>query len=132
MKKTILLPVLLFLFAAVLAKAQPSSPDGTIPGTWKGISICQVKDSPCHDENVIYHISPIQGTDSFNIAANKVINGKEIEMGVIGCKLDRANHRLVSSAGNSVWTLNFKDKELDGNLVFNGTLYRIVKLTKQP
>lgn len=26
-------------------------------GVWNGTSLCQVKNSPCHDEIVVYHIS---------------------------------------------------------------------------
>ena len=28
-----------------------------IEGAWRGSSICQVKNSPCHDEQVVFHIS---------------------------------------------------------------------------
>jgi len=32
-------------------------PAQSIEGVWKGTSLCQIKDSPCHDETVVYHIS---------------------------------------------------------------------------
>lgn len=123
---------ILFLFTGIHSvKSQKASVDNTIIGTWKGTSICQVKNSPCHDEVVVYHITKAQGTDTFSIAANKIVNGKEVEMGIIGFKLDRKNIRLLSTDYNSFWTFNFKGKELDGTLVSGGSLYRIIKLTKQ-
>jgi len=120
------------LFLAVNSvRAQNSPQDNSIIGTWKGTSICQVKNSPCHDEIVVYYISKVQGIDTFNIAANKIVNGKEEEMGTIGCKLDRNNNRLLSTSYNSLWTFNFKSDSLNGTLYARGDLYRIIKLKKQ-
>ena len=31
--------------------------DTLLIGVWKGSSICQIKNSPCHDETVVYYIS---------------------------------------------------------------------------
>jgi hypothetical protein len=128
--KTFIASVFLTLVAAY-PRAQNPNLDISITGIWKGTSLCQVKNSPCHDETVVYYITQVQGMDTFNIAANKIVNGKEEEMGVIGCKLDRKNNRLLSSSYNGLWTFNFKGKVLDGTLYHNGNLYRIIKLTKQ-
>src|SRR5262245_20364383 len=118
--------VLVFLtFVAGYSKAQNLNLDSSITGIWKGTSICQVKNSPCHDEIVVYYITKVEGIDTFNISANKIVNGKEEEMGVIGCKLDRKNNRLLSTSYNSQWTFNFKDKDLDGTLFHKENLYRI-------
>lgn len=111
--------------------AQKTVSDSDILGVWKGTSICQIKNSPCHDEIVVYYISKVSGLDTFNIKANKIVNGKEEEMGDIGFKLDRKNNRLTSTAYNSLWTFNIKGKDLDGTLYHEGKLYRIIKLTKQ-
>jgi len=120
------------LFLAVhSANAQNSTQDNSIIGIWKGTSICQVKNSPCHDEIVVYYISKVQGIDTFNIVANKIVNGKEEDMGTLGCKLDKANNRLLSNSYNSLWTFNFKNDSLNGTLYARGSLYRIIKLKKQ-
>lgn len=123
----------LALFAFVLpctARAQKTDQDSSILGVWKGTSICQVRNSPCHNENVVYYISKVAG-DKFNIDATKIVGGKEEDMGIIGCQLDRKNNRLLSSDYNSKWVFNFKGKELSGTLYHEGTLYRIIKLAKQ-
>lgn len=113
------------------ANAQKTISDSSIPGVWKGTSLCQVKSSPCHDEMVVYYISKVNGLDSFNIEANKIVNGKEEEMGVIGCKWDRENNKLLSTAFNGQWTFYFKNDNLDGTLYYKGDFYRIIKLKKQ-
>ena len=122
---------LLFILAAETALSQNSSQDNSIIGIWKGTSICQVKNSPCHDEVVVYYISKVQGIDTFNIVANKIVNGKEEDMGTLGCKLDKANNRLLSNSYNSLWTFNFKSDSLNGTLYARGSLYRIIKLKKE-
>ena len=45
-------------------------------GTWKGTSLCQVKNSPCHDETVVYHISKTDTINVYRNIANKIVNEK--------------------------------------------------------
>src|SRR6476620_5934473 len=124
--------VALYIFIAVYpTNAQEATTDSFLLGIWKGTSLCQVHNSPCRDESVVYYISKVQGTDTFNIAANKIVDGQEEEMGVIGCKWDRGNNLLRSTSFNGLWTFNFKNNNLDGTLYYKGNLYRIIKLTKQ-
>ena len=130
--KTILYSILLYCLTCHQIKAQTtaSKQDSSIIGVWKGTSICQVKNSPCHDENVVYRISKGQGIDTFNVSGNKIVNGKEVEMGIIPFKFDKTTNQLTASM-NGLWTLNLKGKVLEGTLTSNGTLYRIVKVSKQ-
>lgn len=129
-KKTSLVAVVLSCLSFYLAKGQVSA-DISIPGTWKGTSICQVKNSPCHDEVVVYHISKAPGTDSFSVMANKIVNAKEEEMGTIPFKFDRKNNQLISTA-YGLWTFTVKGNDMEGTLVYKGELYRIIKVSKQP
>lgn len=125
---TLLIP--LSLFAACSSKAQNTSSDSSIAGVWKGTSICQVKNSPCHDETVVYYITKSPGLDSFAVDAYKIINGKEEDMGIIHFKFDSKNSQLRSTDYNSLWTFNIKGRDLNGTLYTKGQLYRIIKLTK--
>ena len=52
----------------------------SISGVWKGISLCQVKNSPCHDEMAIYHAKRLTAT-TYQFQMNKMVDGKEVEMG---------------------------------------------------
>jgi hypothetical protein len=66
LKSTVLVSLILCL-ACKSTQAQTGlvKIDTLLIGTWKGTSICQVKNSPCHDENVVYHISKNKGVDTF-------------------------------------------------------------------
>src|SRR5262245_44420145 len=129
--KTSLFSVLLSCLSFCIAKGQKVSADSSIAGIWKGTSICQVKNSPCHDEVVVYYISKAQGIDTFNILANKIVNGKEEGMGTIPCKFDRKSNQLISTE-YGLWTFTLKGITIEGTLVVKGDLYRIIKVSKQP
>jgi len=62
-----------------------------IEGIWKGTSLCQVKSSPCHDENVVYHISRATNGKTYTIQMNKIVNGAEEEMGASDAVYDEPN-----------------------------------------
>ena len=98
-------------------------------GTWKGTSLCQVKNSPCHDETVVYYISRKNGTDSFSIKANKIVNGVEEEMGILPFVYDSKSNELVSSAYGK-WTLRIEKDKMKGTLIEKGKLFRIIELSK--
>jgi hypothetical protein len=50
--------------------AQQTTAD-KIEGTWKGTSICQQKQSACHDENVVHGTLTINENTLFRIAELK-------------------------------------------------------------
>ncbi|HET9825254.1 MAG TPA: hypothetical protein VFP87_07970 [Chitinophagaceae bacterium] len=129
----LLYSVFLFCFTLHTVKAQRpiSKTDSSIIGVWNGTSICQAKNSPCHDEIVVYRISKGQGADTFNISASKIVNGKEVDMGAIPFKFDKTTNRLTSASSTGLWTLTLRGRDLDGTLTFHGDLYRLIKLSKQ-
>ncbi len=104
--------------------------DTLLTGAWKGSSICQVKNSPCHDETVVYYISKKAGTDTFYINGNKIVNGVEEQMGILTFTLNRLTNQIVSSSYGS-WAFTIMQGKLEGTLVSRGVLYRIINLTKQ-
>jgi hypothetical protein len=119
-----MVPLLLFCFSFQYSHAQ-SGPTGV----WRGSSLCQVKNSPCHDEVVVYHIS--KGKDStYEIQMNKIVNGIEEEMGVLPCSYD-SSHTLRSTAFNGIWVFQLKEGKLEGTLMFRGQLYRIISLSRK-
>jgi hypothetical protein len=73
-----------------------SQANKNITGTWKGTSVCQVKNSPCHDESVVYHITAGKAPASFNIQANKIVNGAEDDMGTLAATYDSSRHLLIA------------------------------------
>ena len=63
-----------------LPDCQQSSQQIKLEGTWKGTSLCQQKQSACHDENVVYHISK-KAANIYTMQASKIVNGAKQNMG---------------------------------------------------
>jgi hypothetical protein len=123
---------LILCLAINSSQAQPhiAKVDTLLIGTWKGTSLCQIKNSPCHDENVVYHISKNAGVDTFYINASKIVNGLEEEMGILPFTYNSKTNQLISNA-YGIWTFNIEGGKLEGTLVSHNELYRKIKLYKQ-
>ena len=77
-----------------LYPARISGGGASFAGVWKGDSVCQIKDSPCHDEASVYYVSKSAQPDSFQMRMNKIVDGNEETMGT--CELQgRRRHWLV-------------------------------------
>jgi hypothetical protein len=126
---------LLFSFILCLVSKPDQAQTGTVKidtllvGTWNGTSVCQVKNSPCHDETVVYHISKKSGVDTFYINANKIVNGKEEGMGILPFVYNKATNQLTSTA-YGIWTFNIEGVKLEGTLLVHGALYRKITVDK--
>ena len=103
--------------------------DTLLIGTWKGTSICQIKNSSCHDETVVYHISKNKGADTFYINASKLVNGVEDGMGVLPFVYNKQTNKLTSTA-YGIWTFTVEGDKLEGTLLVHGDLYRKIILRK--
>jgi hypothetical protein len=103
--------------------------DTLLIGTWNGTSICQIKNSPCHDETVVYHISKKRGVDTFFINAGKIINGVEEEMGILPFVYNKKTNQFTSTA-YGIWTFDLEGDKLEGTLIVHGDLYRKIKVYK--
>jgi len=122
---------LLLVFASIYSKMNAQvNYDTLLIGVWKGSSICQIKNSPCHDETVVYYISKKPGIDTFYINGNKIVNGVEEEMGILPFTLNKKTNQIVSTS-YGLWTFTIKERKMEGTLVSKGALYRIINLTKQ-
>jgi hypothetical protein len=129
-KSTLLFSLLLFL-AHHPNQAQTVSVkiDTLLIGTWNGTSLCQVKNSSCHDETVVYHISKKNGVDTFYINAGKIVNGVEEEMGILPFVYNKKTNQLSSTA-HGIWTFTLAGAKLEGTLLFHGDLYRKIIVYK--
>ena len=123
---------LTLLLSCTIAKGQNKpSVDSLLTGVWQGTSICQVKNSPCHDEIVVYHISRSTKPNTFVILMNKIVKNKEEEMGTLTCRLNRKTNELTSKEYNAVWTFLLSDRKLSGSLYVHNALYRVIEVTKK-
>jgi hypothetical protein len=127
MKIHLLVVVLISLANEKTALSQP------VIGVWKGTSICQIKNSPCHDETNLYHISTGSVADQYRIDANKIVDGKEVEMGTLYYMYDPQQHLLVcvDSAHNARWQFKITGKEMHGTLMVKDKLFRLIELKRK-
>ena len=95
--------------------------------------MCQIKNSPCHDENVVYYISKNSSGDSYQVDASKIIDGKENDMGTLNFSFNAQQKILfsVDSVKNVKWEFKISGKEMHGTLISKGTLFRIIDLKKE-
>ena len=124
---------IVFIFSFINGNA--SFNDSLITGTWKGTSICQVKDSPCHDEIAICHVNLTDRPGVYQFVMNKMVNGIEEEMGTADYIFNGKEKSLtwVDKTRNSIWTfyVDSKSKTMEGTLYYKRQLYRVIKLTKE-
>ena len=104
-----------------------------IIGTWKGTSICQVKNSPCHDETAVYHAIKSEG-NTYRFQMNKMVNNKEEKMGETVFTYDTNNKTLdgvtTSPKGKGLWHFVVKGNTMHGTLTVENVLYRVIHLHK--
>jgi hypothetical protein len=137
MKTSKLSFVLLFtsIFTGAICSGQKTNTTtekDAITGDWKGPSICQVKNSPCHDEMAMYHISKTGKENVYRVVGNKIVNGQEEEMGILEYNFDPANHSFTCIyKETSVWKFTITGDSMHGTLTSNNVLYRIIDLKKQ-
>jgi len=121
---------ILLLFILILGKTVTAQ---SFEGIWKGTSLCQIKNSPCHDEVVVYHISKDSTGRSYEVIANKIVDGKEDYMGTIPFTYDSKQKVFVSvdSVRNARWEFKITGSTMKGTLMYKGDLFRIIDVKKE-
>ena len=121
---------ILLLFILILGKTVTAQ---SFEGIWKGTSLCQIKKSPCHDEVVVYHISKDSNGKSYEVIANKIVDGKEDYMGTILFTYDSKQKVFVSvdSVRNARWEFKITGSTMKGTLMYKGDLFRIIDVKKE-
>jgi hypothetical protein len=102
-------------------------------GDWEGESLCTIKDSPCRDEHVIYHVKP-QAADpqKLEMSANKVVNGEEQYMGSLTCDFKAADHALhCQYKSTDDWNFKISGDTMTGTLIIpENKLYRRISVKR--
>jgi hypothetical protein len=123
------------VLASLILAAAPSA--GGPAGRWHGSSLCQVKSSPCRDEEAVYHIGA-KGGGRYAMAMNKVVGGVEQEMGVIDAVFTPASGLLTGTTFDrrgqpARWTFRLHGDRLSGRLVTaDGIVYRLIEVSREP
>jgi len=122
--------LILLLFILLVGKSAGAQ---SFEGVWKGTSLCQVKSSPCHDENVVYYISKNSTGNSYEMIANKIVNGKEEDMGALSFIYYDKQKVFVSidSLYNARWEFRITGNMMKGRLTYKGYLYRVIEVKKE-
>ncbi|MFL5560515.1 MAG: hypothetical protein ACJ79K_03485 [Gemmatimonadaceae bacterium] len=129
-------PAALALVSVIVrgASAQSASrPAAVAPptGTWRGTSTCLVHRSACHDEIVVYRITPMHAADSVTVDARKIVGGEEQEMGVLACRFTSSSGRLTCSIPRGVWSFTVREDSLTGDLrLSDNTRFRDVRTAR--
>src|SRR6476469_4118566 len=128
-------PIFIALVAiGMLAHRTPAQATTAAPsavGVWRGTSLCLVKPSPCHDEVVVYRITPVKGSDSLSMDARKIVNGKEEEMGILSCAFATQGASLSCPMRNGMWRFTVSRDSLVGELRKpDGTRFRDVRTAR--
>lgn len=114
---------------APLAAAQEAHFDPV--GIWRGSSLCQQRPSSCRDERVVYRITRTTVSDSLALDGRKIVNNREVEMGVLGCRLDTASARLTCPIHGGLWKFTIRGDSLFGELrLTDGTKVRDVRASR--
>jgi hypothetical protein len=127
MKLTILIFFILCLNLKTNLFAQTN-----IEGVWRGSSICQVKNSPCHDEQVVYYISKDARKNTFRVDANKIVNGKEDFMGELFFVYDSVKQTFICDdvERGARWEFQIKGQEMKGKLIHKDELFRLIDIKR--
>lgn len=109
-------------------------------GDWEGESVCVDKNRPaCKNEHVVYHLTKKEGDgDAVTMRADKIVDGKPEEMGVLDCEYDAAKRALTCefnvNGTHGVFEYTVEGDEMEGTLKIlpAGTLGRRIKVRKVP
>ena len=127
--------ILVFIFAlGALARRAPAqaSAGATNPvGVWRGISLCGVRPSACHDEVVVYRITRLEASGSLSVDARKIVNGREEEMGVLACRQAMPSPAFTCTMPKGVWHFAVRRDSLVGELRLpDNTRFRDVRAAR--
>jgi hypothetical protein len=115
------------------AQSQPSSTDdSSVIGDWRGNSVCVVRESACHDEDSLYHVTRLAEKPGwFSMKLDKIVDGKPVTMGMQECNYDSTKKSLVCEFPLGVMRFTIQGDKMEGTMTLtDGTLWRKITLKK--
>lgn len=102
-----------------------------LSGNWTGESVCTIKDSPCHDEHVIYRVEEPDADGKMKIQMDKVVKGKAELMGTVNCTFENTASTITCTIQSSVWRFTVNGDRMEGTLTREGgQIYRRISVKK--
>ncbi|HKR32661.1 MAG TPA: hypothetical protein VJT08_19425 [Terriglobales bacterium] len=127
--RTLILAVIVFAFQNhALPVTAPQISD--LVGNWTGTSLCQVRPSPCHDEDVVFRFSKPH-EDKITVQADKIVDGKAVTMGASEWTYQKSNQTLTWEMPRGIWKVIVNGDTIDGTLVVpDSVVFRKIHLKK--
>ena len=123
--------VVTLLARRTLAQSPPVAPNPL--GVWRGTSTCLIRPSACHDEIVVYRITQGSVRDSLALDGRKIVNGQEVEMVVLGCRVAQPGAQVICVIPSGVWRFTVNGDSLVGELRSpDNTKSRDVRTARSP
>src|SRR5262249_11881393 len=94
---------------------------------------CVVRPSSCVDEDSLYRVAAIEKSqDKVRLSGNKIVNGREVNMGDLDCRYDAQTQKIECPMPNRVSVrFEISDKLMEGKMTMpDGTLWRKISLHK--
>ena len=114
-------------------KTRIAEADSALVGDWRGDSICVVRESACHDEDSLYHVSKVPDKAGlFSLKADKIVDGKPITMGTTECSFDPKQSTLQCAISNgSLFRFSVEGNAMLGTMTLaDKRLWRKITLKK--
>lgn len=135
------LPVLIVAFVSLTTAVHGDNAQGTVHdevsrfvGSWRGNSSCIAKGTSCRDEAVVYRITELPEKSGYvSVAADKLVNGRSVNMGTFEFRYDRDQRTLVCEYSQGVWRFKLQGEKMEGTLTTpDNSIFRRVTLGKEP
>jgi hypothetical protein len=124
----------LFATAGILTagfKLDGAEDEARLIGDWKGESIVVAKNTAAKDEVVIWHIAKAKTPGKLNVRADKIVNGKAINMGTLAFEYDQGQKAIICKYKQGVWKLSVDGNTMKGTLTSpNDAVFRRVSLER--
>jgi hypothetical protein len=132
-----LIAIIMLFIAPSLSAATPEQ-RAALGGVWAGTSICTNVRPACNDEKALYRITSKAGSDNLvEVSAGKIVDGKEVVMGVTSFHADYQQQTITAEFANRgerlLWSFTWKGKRMTGTLkqLPSGDVIRNIDLHKQ-
>jgi hypothetical protein len=104
-----------------------------ITGAWRGESACELRESACRDETVVYRFTPLgDKPDIFSVSGDKIVDGKPVNMGTLEFRYVEKEHALICDYAQGTWHLTIEGDTMTGTLTRpDKTVFRRVTLHRQ-
>lgn len=130
--------VCLFASYCVVADCSARQSEGTsaenskVVGDWRGQSSCVVRESACHDEDSLYHVTKsAEKAGWFTMTLDKIVDGKPVTMGSTDCSYEAAKASLTCKFARGILRFTVQDNAMTGTMTLtDGTLWRKLSLKK--